>query len=93
MLADIIREELKPVTARLDRIEATQADHGRRLGALTDEVETLGRDVRQQHAELLAELPGACAAAAVRAVQPDVAELRAAVNQLDRRVTELERSR
>ncbi len=67
-MTDEERDEL------LRRLEVGQAElrgmltgMGTRLDTLTGEVETLRRDVRQQHAELQADLP---AAAVVRAVQP-----------------------
>ena len=41
LLADILREELKPIIERLDRIEATQTEHGQKLAKLNEKIDAV----------------------------------------------------
>ena len=73
-------------------IRGEVAEHGLRLDALTGEVETLGREMRRELRELPAQLlAGVMAgiersayATDLRALQAEVAELKADVTELKR---------
>ena len=66
---------------RLERIEGKQAMQGGQLAELTGQVETLGRETRREHNELLTELPAAVATKVAELIRP----LRERVARIDGR--------
>ena len=69
---------------KLDTLTSDITEQGKSLRSLTCEVETLGRETRELHAELLTELPAAVVAAVDRTFGTTLRDLRTDVDELKR---------